>query len=202
VKTLTTLNDGADGYANVAPVESVSYPLASTTPAALDRYAVDLRSDTVTRPSPSMLEAMIGAPVGNDVYGDDPTVRRLQDDMAQRTGKEAALFFPSGTQSNLAAVMNHCRRGEEYFVDQRAHTYRFEGGGAVVLGSIQPQPIENAPDGSLPLEAIAAEIKFDDSHFPITRLLALENTINGKVLPQTTFMRPPHSREAEASHFT
>jgi hypothetical protein len=158
VKKLTTLNDGADGYANVAPVESVSYPLASTTPAALDRYAVDLRSDTVTRPSPSMLEAMIGAPVGNDVYGDDPTVRRLQDDMAQRTGKEAALFFPSGTQSNLAAVMNHCRRGEEYFVDQRAHTYRFEGGGAVVLGSIQPQPIENAPDGSLPLEAIAAEI--------------------------------------------
>ncbi|MFM0289524.1 low-specificity L-threonine aldolase [Paraburkholderia megapolitana] len=143
---------------------------------------IDLRSDTVTRPSQSMLAAMATAEVGDDVLGDDPTVLRLQAAVAQRTGKEAGLFFPSGTQSNLAALVAHCARGDEYIVGQQAHAYKYEGGGAAVLGSIQPQPIENALDGSLPLDKIAAAIKPLDDHFARTRLLALENTINGKVL--------------------
>jgi threonine aldolase len=145
---------------------------------------IDLRSDTVTRPSQGMLAAMTGAEVGDDVWGDDPTVQRLQAVVAERAGKEAGLFFPSGTQSNLAALMAHCQRGDEYLVGQLAHTYRCEGGGAAVLGSIQPQPIENAPDGTLPLEKIAAAIKSIDNHFARTRLLALENTISGRVLAQ------------------
>lgn len=143
---------------------------------------IDLRSDTVTRPTPAMLAAMASAPVGDDVWGDDPSVRRLQETVAEQAGKEAALFFPSGTQSNLAALMAHCERGDEFIAGQMAHTYKYEGGGAAVLGSIQPQPIENATDGSLPLEKIAAAIKPDDCHFARTRLLALENTIGGKVL--------------------
>ncbi len=144
---------------------------------------IDLRSDTVTRPSPGMLKAMGAAELGDDVWGDDPTVARLQAAVAERAGKQAGLFFPSGTQSNLAALMAHCERGDEYLVGQLAHTYRHEGGGAAVLGSIQPQPIENAADGSLPLEKIAAAIKPLDAHFARTRLLALENTIHGMVLP-------------------
>ncbi|SAK73799.1 threonine aldolase [Caballeronia glebae] len=144
---------------------------------------IDLRSDTVTRPSQPMLAAMTAAQVGDDVWGDDPTVIELQARLAERTGKEAGLFFPSGTQSNLAALMAHCARGDEYIVGQQAHTYKYEGGGAAVLGSIQPQPIDNAPDGSLPLDRIAAAIKPIDNHFARTRLLALENTIGGKVLP-------------------
>jgi threonine aldolase len=144
---------------------------------------IDLRSDTVTRPSPGMLKAMSDAEVGDDVWGDDPTVAKLQAATAERAGKEAGLFFPSGTQSNLAALMAHCERGDEYLVGQLAHTYRHEGGGAAVLGSIQPQPIENAPDGTLPLEKIAAAIKPLDAHFARTRLLALENTLHGMVLP-------------------
>ncbi len=144
---------------------------------------IDLRSDTVTRPSQPMLAAMTAAETGDDVWGDDPTVLRLQAAMAERAGKEAGLFFPSGTQSNLAALMAHCARGDEYIVGQAAHTYKYEGGGAAVLGSIQPQPIENAADGSLPLDKIAAAIKPIDDHFARTRLLALENTIGGKVLP-------------------
>jgi threonine aldolase len=143
---------------------------------------IDLRSDTVTRPSQAMLAAMTSAEVGDDVWGDDPTVLRLQAAVAERTGKEAGLFFPSGTQSNLGALMAHCARGDEYIVGQLAHTYKYEGGGAAVLGSIQPQPIENAADGSLPLDKIAAAIKPIDDHFARTRLLALENTIGGKVL--------------------
>ncbi|MCS6508885.1 low-specificity L-threonine aldolase [Burkholderia thailandensis] len=144
---------------------------------------IDLRSDTVTRPSAPMLAAMTAAEVGDDVWGDDPTVARLQAVVAERAGKEAALFFPSGTQSNLAALMSHCERGDEYIVGQAAHTYKYEGGGAAVLGSIQPQPIENAADGTLPLEKIAAAIKPIDDHFARSRLFALENTIGGKVLP-------------------
>lgn len=144
---------------------------------------IDLRSDTVTRPTPGMLRAMISAEVGDDVWGDDPTVARLQAVVAERTGKEAGLFLPTGTQSNLAALMAHCGRGDEYIVGQLAHTYKYEGGGAAVLGSIQPQPLENAADGSIPLEKIAAAIKPLDDHFARTRLLALENTIGGKVLP-------------------
>ncbi|MGO2880504.1 MAG: low-specificity L-threonine aldolase [Halomonas sp.] len=146
---------------------------------------IDLRSDTVTRPDAAMLEAMMSAPVGDDVWGDDPTVNAFQEHLATLTGKQAALLFPSGTQSNLVGLMAHCERGDEYIVGQSAHTYRYEGGGAAVLGSIQPQPIENASDGSLPLEKISAAIKADDVHFARTRLLALENTIAGKVLPET-----------------
>lgn len=149
---------------------------------------IDLRSDTVTRPTPAMREAMLAAPVGDDVWGDDPTVILLQETLAALSGKEAGLFLPSGTQSNLAALMAHCERGDEYIVGQLAHTYKYEGGGAAVLGSIVPQPIENQPDGSLPLEKIAAAIKNHGpglgAHFARTRLLALENTFNGQVVPR------------------
>ncbi|HYG45166.1 MAG TPA: low-specificity L-threonine aldolase [Bordetella sp.] len=145
---------------------------------------IDLRSDTVTRPTAAMLQAMASAPVGDDVMGDDPTVQRLQQALAERTGKEAGLFFPSGTQSNLAALMAHCGRGDEYLVGQLAHTYKYEGGGAAVLGSIQPQPVEHAADGTLPLEKLAAAVKpKGDPHYARTRLLALENTFQGKVIP-------------------
>ena len=129
-----------------------------------------------------MLEAMTKAELGDDVFGDDPTVNRLQDIAAERFGMQAGLFFPSGTQSNLAAVMAHCARGEEVIVGQDAHTYKYEAGGAAVLGSIQPQPLANEPDGTIDLARIEAAIKPDDSHFAITRLIALENTIGGKVL--------------------
>jgi threonine aldolase len=144
--------------------------------------AIDLRSDTVTRPSPAMREAMARAEVGDDVFGDDPTVNRLQDVCATLFGMQAGLFFPSGTQSNLSALMAHCQRGEEVLVGQEAHTYRYEAGGMAVLGSIQPQPLQNRPDGSLDLGEVEAAIKPDDSHFAITKLLALENTIGGKVI--------------------
>jgi threonine aldolase len=144
---------------------------------------IDLRSDTVTQPSPGMRAAMAAARVGDDVYGDDPTVNELQRVVAERFGFETALFFPSGTQSNLAALMAHCGRGDEYIVGQDAHTYRYEQGGAAVLGSIQPQPLENDADGGIALERIAAAIKPDDLHFARTRLLALENTMGGRVLP-------------------
>ena len=145
---------------------------------------VDLRSDTVTRPSPGMRRAMADAEVGDDVFGDDPTVNRLQDLCAERFGMEAGLLFPTGTQSNLAALMAHCARGDEAIVGQEAHTYRYEAGGMAVLGSIQPQPLQNKPDGSLDLAEVEAAIKPDDSHFARTKLLALENTIGGKVLPR------------------
>ncbi|MEV4781299.1 low-specificity L-threonine aldolase [Burkholderia sp. LMU1-1-1.1] len=144
---------------------------------------LDLRSDTVTRPSAAMRAAMNAADVGDDVYGDDPTVNRLQEYAADLFGYEAALFAPSGTQSNLLALLAHCGRGDEYLVGQEAHTYKYEGGGAAVLGSIQPQPIINQADGSLALADIAAYIKPDDIHFARTKLLALENTIGGRVLP-------------------
>ncbi len=146
---------------------------------------VDLRSDTVTRPSAAMRKAMAEAQVGDDVFGDDPTVNRLQAKIAQMLGFERALLFPSGTQSNLAALMSHCGRGDEYLVGQEAHTYRFEAGGGAVLGSIQPQPIANRPDGTLDLAMVEAAIKPDDPHFARTRLLALENTIGGKAIPRS-----------------
>ena len=145
---------------------------------------VDLRSDTLTRPTAGMRAAMAAAEVGDDVYGDDPTVNRLQARIAELVGMEAALFMPSGTQSNLAALMTHCARGDEYLVGQLAHTYKYEGGGAAVLGSIQPQPIENAEDGSIPIAKLRAAIKPADDHFARTRLIALENTIHGHVLAQ------------------
>lgn len=143
----------------------------------------DFRSDTVTRPGAGMRAAMAAAEVGDAVYDDDATTKRLEAMTAERLGKEAGLFFPTGTQANLAALMVHCGRGEEYLVGQMAHTYRLEGGGAAVLGSIQPQPLPNEPDGTIALGAIANAIKPDDFHFAITRLLALENTFNGLVLP-------------------
>lgn len=144
---------------------------------------VDLRSDTVTRPTPAMREAMMRAPVGDDVFGDDPTANALQERIAALLGKEAALFMPSGTQSNLCALMAHGQRGDEFLVGQHAHTYRYEAGGGAVLASLQPQPIAHQADGSLALDDIEAAIKPDDPHFARTRLLCLENTIGGKVLP-------------------
>ncbi len=143
---------------------------------------VDLRSDTDTRPSAGMRRAMAEAEVGDDVFGDDPTVNRLQARAAKIFGFEASLFFPTGTQSNLAALMSHCQRGDEVLVGQEAHTYRYEAGGGAVLGSIQPQAIANRPDGTLDLAEVEGAIKPDDPHFARTRLLALENTISGKVI--------------------
>lgn len=145
---------------------------------------IDLRSDTVTRPTPAMREAMARAEVGDDVFGDDPTVNHLQDVVAARLGFEAGLFFPSGTQCNLAALLTHCGRGDEYLVGQEAHTYVHEGGGAAVLGGIQPQPLEHEPDGTLSLARLEAAIKPLDDHYARTRLLALENTFGGRVMPQ------------------
>jgi threonine aldolase len=144
---------------------------------------IDLRSDTVTQPTPGMRAAMADAKLGDDVFGDDPSVNALQARIAQMLGKEAALFVPTGTQSNLCGLMAHCGRGDEYLVGQMAHTYRWEGGGAAVLGSIQPQPLPNQADGSITLEDISAAIKPDDAHFAKTRLLTLENTWGGQVLP-------------------
>ena len=144
---------------------------------------IDLRSDTVTRPTPAMLAAMTAAELGDDVFADDPTVNALQARIAAMLGKQAALFVPTGTQSNLCALMAHCQRGDEYIVGQMAHTYRWEGGGAAVLGSIQPQPLPNQTDGSILLADIEAAIKPDDAHFAKSRLLALENTWGGQVLP-------------------
>ena len=144
---------------------------------------VDLRSDTVTRPTPGMRQAMLHAEVGDDVFGDDPTVNALQERIAAMTGKEAALYLPTGTQSNLCGLLAHCQRGEEYIVGQLAHTYRYEGGGAAVLGSIQPQPLLMDAQGRMALGDIAAAIKPDDAHFARTRLLCLENTWNGNVMP-------------------
>ncbi|MDF2153457.1 low-specificity L-threonine aldolase [Vibrio sp. CAU 1672] len=144
---------------------------------------MDFRSDTVTQPTLAMRQAMMNAPVGDDVYRDDPTVNDLEQFAAELAGFEAALFTTSGTQANLLGLMAHCERGDEYLCGQQAHNYRYEAGGAAVLGSIQPQPVENNPDGTLPLDKLEAAIKPDDCHFARTRLLSLENTINGKVLP-------------------
>jgi len=150
---------------------------------------VDLRSDTVTRPSPGMRKAMHEAELGDDVFGDDPSVNRLQARAAEIFGFEAALLFPTGTQSNLAALMTHCQRGDEVILGMEAHSYRYEGGGVSVLGSIQPQAVPNRPDGSLDLGEVESVIKPEDPHFARTRLLALENTITGRVLPREYLAR-------------
>ncbi len=151
--------------------------------AGADNRTIDLRSDTVTTPTPQMRASMAAAEVGDDVYGEDKTVNRLEALAAEMLGTEAALFTPSGTQCNLLALLSHCERGDEYVVGQDAHTYKYEGGGAAVLGSIQPQPLDFEPDGTLDLSRVAAAIKPDDCHFARTRLLCLENTQGGKVLP-------------------
>lgn len=144
---------------------------------------IDLRSDTVTQPTAAMRAAMLAAPLGDDVFADDPSVNALQEKIAALLGFEAALFVPTGTQGNLCAILAHCQRGDEYIVGQMQHCYRWEGGGAAVFGSVQPQPLNHADDGSLPLADIDAAIKPDDAHFARTRLLALENTLGGKLIP-------------------
>ena len=146
---------------------------------------IDLRSDTVTQPDENMRNAMANAPVGDDVYGDDPTVNELEQWAAERHGFEAAVFTASGTQANLLGILAHCERGDEYLCGQQAHNYKYEAGGAAVLGSVQPQPIENNKDGTLCFEKLAAAVKPDDVHFARTTLLSLENTIGGKVLPMS-----------------
>jgi threonine aldolase len=144
---------------------------------------IDLRSDTVTRPTPAMRAAMAAAEVGDDVFGDDPTVNALQSRVADMLGFEAALFVTSGTQGNLCALLAHGERGDEYIVGQMAHTYRWEAGGGAVFGSLQPQPLPNEPDGTISLAAIEDNIKPDDAHYARTSLLCLENTFGGQVLP-------------------
>ncbi len=144
---------------------------------------VDLRSDTTTRPTAGMRAAMMNAPLGDDVFGDDPSVNALQEKIADMLGFEDALFMPTGTQSNLCGILAHCQRGDEYLVGHHAHTYLWEAGGAAVLGSVQPQPIAHQPDGTLALKDIEAAIKIDDPHFARSRLLTLENTLGGKRMP-------------------
>jgi threonine aldolase len=148
---------------------------------------VDLRSDTVTRPSAGMRRAMAEAELGDDVFGDDPTVNKLQERAAGMFGFEASLLFPTGTQSNLAALMSHCARGEEVILGSEAHSYRYEAGGLGVLASIHPQVAANRPDGTLDLAEVESLVKPDDPHFPKTRLLALENTITGRAVPRRYF---------------
>ena len=144
---------------------------------------VDLRSDTVTQPTPTMRALMQEAPLGDDVFAGDPSVNALQEKIAAMLGFEAALFVPTGTQSNLCALLSHCQRGDEFIVGQMQHSYRWEGGGAAVFGSVQSQPLEHQADGSLALADIEAAIKPDDAHFARTKLLALENTLGGKLIP-------------------
>lgn len=150
---------------------------------------IDLRSDTITRPSKAMLDAMYSAETGDDVYGDDPTTNRLEKLAAETLGTKAALFVPSGTQSNLVALLSHCQRGEEYLVGGDAHTYKYEGGGAAVLGGIQPQPVPFGENGQIDLGELEAHIKEDDFHFARTRLIALENTQHGRVVPMDYLAR-------------
>ncbi len=156
-----------------------------STPSGPNRTPViDLRSDTVTQPTDEMWDAMRRSPLGDDVLGDDPTINELEAFAADMLGKEAAVFASSGTQSNLIGILAHCGRGDEYIVGQHAHTYRMEGGGAAVLGSVQPQPLPNASDGTLDLVEVEANIKpHANPHYAMTRLLTLENTWNGRVLP-------------------
>ncbi|MBU0512157.1 MAG: low-specificity L-threonine aldolase [Chloroflexi bacterium] len=139
---------------------------------------IDLRSDTVTHPTPAMREAMAKAKVGDDVYGEDPTVNRLQEMSAAILGKEAGLFVPSGTMGNLAAVLAHCGRGDEVILGHLAHTFLYEAGGIAALGGVHPHTIPNQPDGTLVLDDIRAAIRPDNPHMPITRLITLENTHN------------------------
>ena len=146
-------------------------------------HTVDLRSDTVTQPTAAMRAAMHAAPLGDDVFGDDPSINALQTQIAGMLDFEAAMFVPTGTQSNLCAILSHCQRGDEYIVGQMAHAYRWEGGGAAVFGSVQPQPLAHQSDGSLALADIEAAIKPDDAHFARSRLLSLENTLGGKLMP-------------------
>ncbi len=172
---------GGVGYGTILPVPTVTG--VSQVKGSVMNKVIDLRSDTVTRPTPQMRAVMAKAEVGDDVYGEDPSVNRLEALAAEMLGKEAAIFVATGTQSNLLALLSHCERGDEYIVGQQGHTYKYEGGGAAVLGSIQPQPLDYEADGTLDLARVEAAIKPDDPHFARTRLLCLENTQAGKVLP-------------------
>ena len=157
---------------------------ATGTATTSDTQTVDLRSDTVTRPTPAMREAMATAPVGDDVYGDDPTVRALEERAAAVLGKEAGLLVSSGTQSNLTALLTHCSRGDEYIGAVGSHIARYEAGGAAVLGGISPRHLTPREDGSLDADAVAQAVNEDDPHFAPSRLLCMENTFNGKVVAQ------------------
>ena len=151
---------------------------------------IDLRSDTVTQPTPAMREAIYRAEVGDDVMGEDPTVQRLEEMAAERLGKPAALFVASGTMGNLVAIMAECQRGDEVILGDKAHSYLYEAGGMAVLGGIHPRPLPNQPDGTIPLEQIEAAVRPDNAHFPRSRLIALENTHNrcgGAVIPVDYF---------------
>lgn len=139
---------------------------------------IDLRSDTVTQPTAAMRQAMAEAPVGDDVYGEDPSINRLQQMAAERLGKEAGLFVPSGTMGNLAAVLAHCQRGDEVILGNLSHTFVFEAGGISALGGVHSCQLRNQPDGTIDLEEIRAAVRPDDIHHPITRLICLENTHN------------------------
>ncbi len=141
-------------------------------------HTIDLRSDTITRPTPAMREAMAHAEVGDDVFGDDPTVNALQDIAAARFGKAAGLFVASGTMGNLVSLLAQCGRGDEVIVGDQAHTYYYEQGGMAALGGIQPRVVKNQPDGTLDLAEVEAAIRGDDVHFPRTRLITIENTHN------------------------
>jgi len=143
---------------------------------------IDLRSDTLTKPTTAMKEFMMNAPLGDDVYGEDPTVNALEEKVAKLAGKEAALFVTSGTQSNLLALLSHCQRGDEYICGQDAHIYKYEGGGGAIVGSIQPQPIEFEKDATLDLKKVKEKIKPKDNHYARTKLLCLENTHHGQVV--------------------
>lgn len=155
-------------------------------PGSNRRRTIDLRSDTVTRPSAAMRQAMAEAEVGDDVYNEDPTVQRLQAKAAELLGKEAGIFLPSGTQSNLVALMTHCQRGEEFIVGNVNHIYQHEAGGAAVLGSLSPCPIATDAAGGMSVEGVESAIKADDPHYPITRLVCLENTVSSRVQKQDT----------------
>jgi threonine aldolase len=139
---------------------------------------IDLRSDTVTQPTPEMTTAMAAAKLGDDVYGEDPSVNRLQAMAAERMGKEAALFVPSGTMGNLAAVLAHCGRGDEVILGNLGHTFLFEGGGIAALGGVHSYVLPTQPDGTLAVEDILSAVRPDDAHHPISRLVTVENTHN------------------------
>ncbi len=163
---------------------------ASAKNAANSNAQIDLRSDTVTRPGPEMRAIMAAAAVGDDVYGEDPSIAELEAYAAELLGKEAACFFATGTQSNLAALLSHCGRGEEYIAGDRYHIYTSEAAGAAVLGGISPCALPTTAAGALSADQVRAAIKPDDSHYAISRLLCLENSVWGRVLPLEEITTP------------
>ena len=157
-------------------------PSTSSASPARNRL-IDLRSDTVTRPDRAMRQAMADAEVGDDVFGDDPTVRRIEERFAELVGKEVSVFFPTGTQSNLSAILAHCARGDEMLVGNRYHSFHDEAGGASALGGVAYCPLPVAEDGSIDPQEIDQAVKADNPHYPRTRLLCIENTVAGTAVP-------------------